>query len=268
MLDIMQQLKFKREFYSGSDKCNLGCLYCFADIEGFRKLDVVNFKGKNSESDDVLIYYPSCDTEFNWSDNFDKFINKLVDSNTKSIISISTKGKLRKSIIEKIKKANDILIKQNIGFIKFSVSITNKSMISVIEPHASSYQERLDLLNYLNDQEIPSSVILKPILPFIETKEYIEIINDTIPFTANYLLGGLYVSKESVIYNDFIKDKYETTERKADWLSYKPMWTYIDSTNKMNILQEYINNNNKNSFFSDLELLESMWENLISNKLY
>lgn len=268
MFDIMQQLKFKREFYSGTDKCNLGCLYCFADIESFRKLDVVKFKGKNPESDDVLIYYPSCDTEFNWSDNFDKFIDKLVDSNTKSIISISTKGKLRKSLIKKVKNANDILIKQNIGFIKFSVSITNKSMISIIEPHTSNYQERLDLLKYLNDQEIPSSVILKPILPFIEAKEYIEIIDDTSPFTNNYLLGGLYISKESVFYNNFIKDKYIITERKADWLSYKPMWAYVDSTTKMNLLEKYLTEKNKNSFFSDLELLESMWQNLILNKLY
>lgn len=268
MLDIMQQLKFRRDFYSGKDKCGLGCLYCFAEIEGFRKLDVVNFQTKNSETEEVLIYYPSCDTEFMWSENFDKFISNLINSDNKAIISISTKGKLRKNLLEKIKTTNDILINADKGFIKFSVSITNKSMIDVIEPRTSNYQERLDLLKYIQEHNIPSSVILKPILPFIETEEYFEIVNETKEFTNNYLIGGLYVSKENSFYKDFIKDKFEVVDKKADWLQYKPMWSFVESNEKINSISHYIISNYKNVFYSDLNLLEAMWIDIIENKKF
>lgn len=267
-MDIMEQIKFKRDFYSGNETCKLGCLYCFADIEGFKKLDVVKFSNnKNSECDDVLIYYPSCDTEFIWTDSFDKFIDNLLTSKNKAIISISTKGKLRKLLLEKIKSVNNKLIGENKGFIKFSVSITNKSMINVIEPQTSNYQERLSLLSYLRDHQIPSSIILKPILPFIATEEYLEIIDDTFELTDNYLLGGLYISKENAFYQDYIKDKFKVENKQADWLPYKPMWGFIASTEKIGLISNYILSKNKSSFLSDLDLLESMWIDIIETKI-
>jgi DNA repair photolyase len=267
MLDIMQQLKFKRKFFSNSTKCKLGCLYCFADIDGFKKLDILSFHTEKKGNEDVLIYYPSCDTEFIWMKAFDDFIQKLIDSGTKSIISIATKSKMGLQSLNKIGSANNLLMKNGIGFIKLSVSITNKSIISVIEPRTSSYKERIELLKYLKENNIPSSVVLKPILPFITDHEYFEIVSDTSPFINNYLIGGLYLSKDSEFYKEYIENKFEIINKQVNWLPYNPSWLFVESTEKINTIRNYISEKNKKSFLSDQELLEVMWEEVIESNI-
>ncbi|GAI01245.1 unnamed protein product, partial [marine sediment metagenome] len=105
------------------------------------------------------------------------YIEKSILIKDYTIISFSTKAKMNNNVIEKINLINQNLTNKNKGFIKVSVSITNKSMIDELEPFASSFEERIETLKLLNKYKIPNSVILKPILPFIDVEEYQEIIN-------------------------------------------------------------------------------------------
>jgi DNA repair photolyase len=266
LIPTKHSMDYKRNFFSGKTSCPFGCLYCFADFEGFKKMELINFNEEQDTQNNVLIYYPSCDSEFIWTREFDLFIEKLFNSEQKAIISISTKARLKESILSKIKSINEILIPRKSGFIKLSVSFSTKSRIGEIEKGTLPYIQRIDQLRVFKEMGIPSSVILKPILPFIENEEYAEIINDTSDLTMYYLLGGLYLSNNSDFYKDYIEGRYTTVQKEADWLPYKPEWVFIESGEKIAALKNYIINKGKDVSLSDVELLRKIWQSLIGDQ--
>ncbi len=253
-------LMLNRKFNSGLNKCKLGCLYCFADFNEFHKLDSITIPRKPENDLSISLYYPSCDTEFILTQKFEEFVQKLIQDKSKAVISISTKGILRKGLLYKIQHYNNILKDGGIGFIKFSVSFTTKYGIKQVEPRASEYFRRLALLDYICEKGIPTSVILKPILPFIPEEEYIDIVNDTKNICNKYLIGGLYVSESSEFFKNYIENRYVTELKVVDWLPYKPEWKFISSEDKVRNISNYISMIGSEIYESDENLVKSLWE--------
>lgn len=237
----------KRIFLHSEDKCKSQCAYCFA------KWDDLYVPPVNKEIDceeNVLVYYPTCDTDFSLNPNIYKEIISAYNNEKSLIFSFSTKNTISSTDIEKLIDLNNEI---RHGFVKVSVSFTTKYRIDEIENNTSSYEERIDLLRTLKQKGIKTSVILKPILPFIDNNEYFEILDDT-KFINNYLIGGLYINSNNAFYLNYIQNNYLIANKKVKWCN-EAVWKYYEDKEKMNKIMEHIANNGGECFSSDESFL-------------
>lgn len=251
----------KRKLYSTRKVCSNKCSYCFAT---FKQFDKQEFFSNNKLDLGFEVIYPSCDGELIFDDSLIDYIvrSKLVKNDT--IISISTKRTIPTTVLNKINKINSELLFHGKGFIKISVSITNKSRISELEGNCAEYKDRIELLAQLKRLNIPSSVIIKPILPFIELEEYFEIIRDIKEYENNVLIGGLYVDNNSPFFKRYIQNQYSVTIKDVKWMNGDPMWHFVDDSERQEIIKEYLVDNCFNVFDNDMELISSLKKNIHS----
>ena len=227
MLDLGEKM---RKLYSANTPCHAGCQYCFArwnDIyDGQPLFENVIF------DNDSIILYPCCDGEFFEQNNIINKIKDLTNNLQKVYISVSTKRNLSSEETKCLISLNKWLRNSGKGFVKVSVSVSTKTMLSEIEPNAATYSDRLLIANRLKEAGIYVSLNIKPILPFIADKEYFEILNDFSPYIQDVMLGGLYVNPSSSFYKEYIQDKYSCTKRKVHWLDNCPEWYYVEDEKK------------------------------------
>ena len=245
-----------RNLYSVNNPCQAGCAYCFAkwkDIyTGQPSLETANIDNEG------IILYPCCDGElFDQTGVIDK-IKDISKDSKKIYVSISTKRMLNQKEFNNILTLNQWLNEHNKGFVKFSVSVSTKTKICEIERSTADYSDRLLLAQKLMCSNIHSSLTLKPVLPFIPSKEYIEIINDFSPYVKYITLGGLYINPKSKFYTEYIQDKYSFTKRKVCWLDNNPDWYYIEDNKKTQQLIEYASNRGIQVHLSDEDLIKSI----------
>ena len=245
-----------RSLYSADVMCSAGCKYCFAkwnDIyKGQPLLKTASFDAG------YTILYPCCDGELFEQQGIIDDIKNVSKTADKIFVSVSTKRKLSVEEFEDILSLNQWLSENKKGFVKFSVSVSTKSRLDEIEPGTMSYEERLLLAEKLKGAGVCSSLTLKPILPFVSTAEYIEIIRDFCPYIEHITVGGLYVNPASEFYREYIEDKYECTKRKVSWLNNEPEWYYIEYSEKIDKIREYALQKNIQVHDSDEELIKSI----------
>jgi DNA repair photolyase len=234
-----------RKLYSSPRRCSFNCKYCFRTIDDYKNQEIFN---SHAFYDGFDIIYPSCDSEIIINKELLDYIEKSILVKDYTIISFSTKAKMSNNVIEKINLINQILTNKNKGFIKVSVSITNISMVDELEPFASSFEERIETLKLLNEYRIPNSVILKPILPFIDTEEYMEIIDITSKYTKCFLIGGLYISEGTEFYNQYIKGRYKVVKKNVEWLDSKPEWSYLEDKQREDSIKSHFQKMNLKCF--------------------
>ncbi|GHU35794.1 hypothetical protein FACS1894172_18050 [Spirochaetia bacterium] len=233
-------------------ECTNNCLYCFTrwEAEDIKYDNLCDFR-------DNVIVYPMCNADISpleKSDEILEYLERCLSMQSKfSIISISTKSNLSGSFIECIKNINN-KYKEN-GFIKISVSFSCKYNIEIIEPSANPYSTRLSLLSNIAHYGIPHSVILKPILPFVDLKEYCEIIDDIKMFSDAVVLGALYVDHDDMFYKEYINKKYQDKKKNILWLKENKAWSTVESTDKIIKIKEYIIEKDIRYFDSDSEYL-------------
>lgn len=211
----------------------------------------------SSSIDTYDIIYPSCDSEFVLDK---KLYNKLINQvHNRTIVSVSTKAVLSTKMLDNLSLLDEKL-KDNNGFLKLSVSITNKHSIDKLEPRTANYTERLNSLQILSNSNIATSVNIKPILPVIPLAEYIEIIDDCSEYTDLFLLGGLYVDKSESKPELLQDSKTITSElRYVSWLPGKTKWPYIEDKEKINSIVSHIEKIDKNWFDSDIDVLKHIF---------
>lgn len=248
----------KRIFLPSNKNCILDCKYCFAkwnDIYLTKNLDsCYNFE--NICNEDLIIIYPSCDGDFVLDQELIYNILSNISPKQTVVFSYSTKNTVSQKYIDQILEINN---KIDNGFIKLSIGITTKSMIEILEPNSLTYESRIKLLQELKSYGIKTSVTIKPILPFVQEKEYFDIISDTID-TQLYLLGGLYVNPNSSFYHDFELNKYKSTIRNVSWYD-NIAWNYIEKEQKTQRLKNEIERLNGKAFFSDHEIIKYILKN-------
>lgn len=245
----------KRKLFSGDVCCNANCLYCFAKWQDKgAKHALFEIEKLIDLDDDSIVVYPCCDGDFFQQNVSLKNLSKL--TNKKIYVSISTKHSISDEQLKELKLLDNELRKEKKGFIKISVSFTNKYMIDEIENGTMSYQERINLLKKLQELEINTSVIIKPILPFIPFSEYKEIVDD-LSFITKFVLGDLYVDLNTNFYKKYIENKYEVSSRKVNWLNVPKNWYVIEDTQKKEKIHDYIKDISCESYESDIELILS-----------
>lgn len=250
-------LKLVRHFQPADRPCPYKCQYCFAKLDDYEP----RFASSADSGKKPLLLYPSCDGEFLMGRDAIMRLERLRAGITSyTIITFSTKGLVSDEVMRAISNVNHDLLKNDIGFIKFTVSLTNKYRVTELEPLTSKYKDRIDVLRRADDLDIPTSVTIKPILPFISSTEYLEIIDDTMPFVGAYLLGDLYISENSPFYEQYIKGKYDFIKRPVAWLAYEPGWVVIECALTKNRLREEITSRGGVVFDSDIDVAYSLRE--------
>jgi DNA repair photolyase len=249
----------QRKLYSSKYGCSNKCLYCFANFEQYSKQELFT---SNEIEQKFEVVYPSCDSELNIDSDLLEYVNKAKLLKNFTVLSFSTKKIIPDEILKKIKEVNSGLLKHDRGFIKISVTITNKTRINELEPNSSSYIERIQSLKSLKEYNIPCSLIIKPVLPFISDDEYYQIIDDIRDITNDVLIGGLYVDTKSLFFKNYIDGKYPIEKKKVSWLRDKPTWYYVDNNPKLKRIEEYILKNDLNYYDNDLELIYSLKKKL------
>lgn len=244
----------KRLMYSGKKKCKANCLYCFAKWD----TEDVAFKDFNSALNggyEDSVIYPCCNAEYVDQEDDLNMLERIASNHT--AISISTKHRIGLPALRQLKRMDEQFRASGKGFIKYSVSLTNKYRIDELEAGTASYDQRIELLHDIYDIGLSTSIIVKPILPFIGVDEYKEIVDDTL-FVGKYLLGDLYVKEGTPFFEKYIKNKYVTSKRNVGWIENHPTWSVVECADTKETLKRYISVKGGQSFESDIEFIRSI----------
>lgn len=245
-----------RRLFSATIPCNAGCQYCFSKWNGIY-CEQAQFAIERI-CDREAIIYPCCDGEFFEQNNIIEVTKSIMEKMDKVYLSISTKCPITTTQLRTIIELNDMLQSEGKGFVKFSVSVSNKSKLSEIEPRTTRYEDRIDIVRRLVSEGIPSSLTLKPILPFIADEEYFEILEDFSAIVNRVLVGGLYVCSNTRFYKEYIKDRYPLEKREVNWLSEKPVWDYVNDQAKINRIKQRATELGMTPYDSDADLVASL----------
>jgi len=248
----------ERHFFTTGHDCYNKCQYCF-EIFNTNKFSEISCRDVENFNLNNCIIYLSCDTEFLFLDKraiafFDEYVLKSKNFN---VFSFSTKNNIDESNLSCIKDINDKLKERNIGEIKISISLSNKHKINEIEEGTATYKERLSSAKKLLQNGIKTTVLIKPVLPFIEIEEYQEIVNDFMSIgIRHFVTGSLYFKEDTPFFEKYIKGKdYNITTKEIHWIGNKPIWSQIYSSDTINKLSEYISSLNGFHYNSDKELI-------------
>lgn len=242
----------KRQLFSGDTSCKSGCIYCFEKWGEFYPRPP--FFDVEIISKSEVIICPCCDSEFFYQPQIFTKLLKIIDRNNNVYISISTKTAISDDQIVIMQKLDRQLKESKKGFLKVSVSFSTKYSVNETEPNTLSYLERISLLHRLAEYNIYSSVIIKPMLPFISLGEYFELVDDT-SFVGCYLIGDLYVNSNSEFYRNIIDGRYIINARAVCWLKDKPIWNFVDQESRKSELHNYIEFKKCECFNSDIDVI-------------
>lgn len=246
-------IKSMREFFSASTPCSSGCQYCFAKW-GNKNTEFLQADSTQRVEDGTIVY-PCCDGEFLRQQRYIECMRDFSHKSKKVYFSISTKQSIADEEIARIGEFDRELRSTNRGFVKLAISISNISMLEEIEPGTISYLQRLELAEKIQKEGIFFSLTIKPILPFIQTEEYRTIIKDFSRYTKYFLLGGLYVNKETEFYSRYISPNTKIIRRVVSWLPDHPVWDYVEDEAQFRQIREYAEQIGNLIFDSDEQLI-------------
>ena len=204
-----------RAFCSGKNVCENGCKYCFASWRNApkfsRTVNILSNMGQES------IIYPICDSELlQQGEECWDFLSHVMSMPTIKMLCISTKNEWSDAAISKLIRMSTL---HNNCIIKLNISLTCRNNVLDIEPYAASYESRIDLFRRLSKKKIMVGVMLKPLLPFIQAEEYVQIIEEVIPYCNRFVIGDLYVDCATDFYNEYIRDTFLVEKRYCSWMN-------------------------------------------------
>ena len=241
-----------RRFFSAISGCNSNCRYCFSKWNNYSKHS--HFTCETINEDDLIIY-PYCDGNI-FDDCFNKLLAEFLKVKKRVFISISTKNIISEKQMNELVKINELLKSHNNGFLKLSVSFSCLEKINDIEQGTLTYTERLSLIESIIDHGLTYATILKPLLPFIPVDEYKKIIDDTISFSDDYIIGGLYINRDTNFFEKYNLEKYPVVEKKVNWAHGNPTWQYIEDADKKKQICDHIINSGGYFYDSDAEFIK------------
>lgn len=248
-----------RKFLSANIPCEAGCKYCFAKWAGYNRQPALGFESENVDSDRVILY-PCCDGDFFDQVELVENVKHYTESHRKVYVSLSSKIRPTDEKIMQLLGLHEWLVRADKGFVKFAISLSNRTLLDEIEPATMSYEERIKLASYINSLGLPLSLTIKPVLPFITEEEYDSILNDFSPYLNRVLLGGLYVNKTSSFYADYLHNDYICAKRKVAWLLDHPDWDYVEDAELMKKIKISAQKLGMQAFDSDSSVVKSLIE--------
>ena len=183
--------KYSLNPYTG---CGHRCLYCYATsfIKNFYRprpkkdfLKVVERELKKLPENSLISLsnssdpYQPLESTYKYTRNFLEF---LAEKNYR--ILIITKSDLILRDLDLLKNLRCAV----------SITITSKTLTSKLEPGAPSYERRINAIKSLYKANIPVSVRLDPVIPGLNEKEILEILDEVAPF-IKHITASTYKAK-------------------------------------------------------------------------
>ena len=128
-----------------------------------------------------------------------------------------------------------------------SISISRLNSSEFIEPKPiPKPEERIELIKRLKENGIYTMLAVRPFLPIIDSKEYIEIIKRCKNY-VDAVLGEIWYADEELI-NDVCKsidiDKIPFVDKIMDFDTNKKVWKCFEAQNIVKEVDKYCNQNN------------------------
>ena len=197
--------KYSLNPYTG---CGHRCLYCYATsfIKNFYKprpkknfLKIVERELKKLPENSLISLSNSSDPYQPLESTYKytrKFLELLVEKNYR--ILIITKSDLILRDLDLLKNLRCAV----------SITITSKNLSSKLEPGAPSYERRINAIKSLYKANILVSVRLDPIIPGLNEKEILEILDEVAPF-VKHITASTYKAKPDSLrrLGDFFPEK-------------------------------------------------------------
>ncbi|WP_455539262.1 radical SAM protein [Terrisporobacter sp.] len=160
--------------------CSHGCIYCdsrgdcyqISDFDTVKvkenALEILQKELQSKRKKGVVGVGAMSDTynhfekKYEFTRNALKLINKYDFG-----LSIDTKSKMVLRDLDLIKEINE----KNPVIIKLSITTTDENLAKIIEPHASTPNERFETIKALSDANIFTGILLMPVLPFLTDNE-------------------------------------------------------------------------------------------------
>jgi len=230
--------------------CPYRCRYCFANFSQYKSPITLEHAEAHPELlADVDFIYPACDVDlFALCDGLNILTRAAA---LRRSISVSTKAVISELDARVLLKLDEDLRRYGL-FLKISISFSTKDHIATIEPGASSFIERVTSLKILGEHDIHTCAILKPILPGIETSEYLEMLEAFCGVTQNIVVGDLYLDKKG---NHLGNEHYDAKLRRVNWAVNSPLWPVAAAAEKREAIIHRAEALEFSVFESDLDLL-------------
>lgn len=199
--------KYTLNPYTG---CGHKCLYCYASsfIKNFyyprpkkNFLKVISKELANLPKGSLISLsnssdpYQPLEEKLNLTRNF---LELLLDYNFKVLILTKSDLVLRDiDLLKKIKCA-------------VTITLTSKTLSSVLEPGAPSFERRFNAIKILSKENIPVGVRLDPIIPYINEEEILEIAKEVIPYVKHVTVSTYKAKPDSLKRLSECFPKFET----------------------------------------------------------
>lgn len=217
--------KYSLNPYTG---CSHECLYCYASsfVPRFYEprpkgefIKRVTKDLKNLPENSLISLSNSSDPYQHLEEKIKltrKFLTLLTETSHKVIILTKSDLVLRDlDLLERLK-------------VVVSITITTIRWTSVLERGAPSFERRLEALKILHKRKIPTVVRLDPIIPGVNDKEVMEILEEVIPYAKHIVLSTFKAKRDSLDriesafphLKGYLKRLYITEGEKKGWSFY------------------------------------------------
>jgi len=207
----------------GRKRCPFRCTYCFTDFSQYeRPLTIEEVEGMPNRLRGIDVVYPACDVDLFALKQWPRLLRRAAALGPS--ISISTKAALdREAVRDLAEIARDL---ESRGMVlKIGVSISTSSRCDELEPHAPGYRRRLETLERLALDGIPSALILRPLLVDVAPNEYEAIVADASPFTDLILTGPEHLDNDQAHSRHHPRAPHPRPRaRPITWAVNKPHW--------------------------------------------
>jgi DNA repair photolyase len=216
----------------GEKKCPLGCIYCFVenpDYPDFPRIDTPQAQDiieKTAKEVDVI--QPACDVELLLLPNALQILEEL--SKYGKSISFATKANVNERTAELLAGIHNKLVKVN-AILQIAVSLTRLVHWQDVERFTVSPELRIKSLKTLYGYGIPTTVAIKPLLPFVPSNEICDIVSMTQKYCHGYLTGPTYLTPALKEYMHKINYRFEDLIqiRRTPWMIGSPSLETISS---------------------------------------
>lgn len=213
---------------AGRKGCRFGCLYCFtreSDYQRCPRLDILRTRDLVSTSVSSEVVQPACDTEFLLLADWRNYLDELISVG--KIISFATKADIDGDDLQSLSEANKILMASG-KVLHIGVTIVRLRDWKDIEPHAPSPFARIASLRRLWEAGIPTTVLMRPMMPMVTVDEIDELVDRTYRFCYGYLSGPLYLTPAMEEYMRRRNQPFTMTERIATWQKGQPRLRIVE----------------------------------------
>jgi len=200
------------------------------------------------------IIYPACDVDlFATADPIDHLWRA---ARLGGSISVSTKARIRESILGELKSVAEYLDEQH-RCMKIGISISAKLNGLAIEGGAAGYEARLRNLDLLQNAGLSSSLVLRPILNEVSDDEYGVILEEAATRTSRVLLGEEYLDAEPLLRRE-LQDDLIVATRNVSWLPDIPSWPVASCPDRLLGLSDCAERLGYRVFQSDSDLMSDL----------